>query len=287
MTGRMKLGIGVAILAGLAALALWRIEAASSAVLTARYPKPASPLAVAPDPSMAKTGERLAKLNGCTDCHGDALTGHVEFTAAFGTRLVAPNLTRLAHHLSADQLAAAIRFGIRPNGTSLINMPTGRFLRSSDQDVAAIIAYLQSLPEKPDATGKTKWGVIGRAMLAMGLMRVEAPLTNPAMRGPAETPTTPLALGRYVAQAQCSGCHGPQLSGNPDEDSPDLRKAVKKYTAAQFVTFFATGNAHQGHPTHDMTRVIKDQLKYLTRNDVRSLYTYLKTTGRAATPATP
>ena len=43
MTGRMKLGIGVAILAGLAALALWRIEAASSAVLTARYPTPASP----------------------------------------------------------------------------------------------------------------------------------------------------------------------------------------------------------------------------------------------------
>ena len=74
---------------------------------------------------------------------------------------------------------------------------------------AAIIAYLQSLPKKPDATGKTQWGVIGRAMLAMGLMRVEAPMTNPAMRGPAETPTAPVALGRYVAQAQCSGCHGP------------------------------------------------------------------------------
>jgi mono/diheme cytochrome c family protein len=112
-------------------------------------------------------------------------------------------------------------------------------------------------------------------------------MAKPARRGPKDTPTEPLALGRYVAQAQCSGCHGADLSGNPDEDSPDLRKAVKKYSAAQWTGFFTTGEAHQGHPTHVMTRVIKDELKYLTKAEVQGLYTYLKTTKAAATPATP
>lgn len=287
MSGRMKFGIAAAILVAIAALFIWRIEVVSSAVLARHYPKPASPLAIQPDPSMVTDGERLTKLNGCTSCHGKTLTGRVVFTLPFGTQLTAPNLTRIAHHLSANDLATAIRFGVKPDGTSLIGMATGRFLKSSDQDIAAIIAYLKSLPEKPDGAGKTEWGMAGHAMLAMGLMRIEAPMTKPTTRGPKETPTAPLALGRYVAQAQCSGCHGPQLGGNPDEDSPDLRKAVKKYTAAQFVDFFTTGNAHQGHPTHVMTRVIKDQLRYLTKNDVQGLYTYLKTTDAGAAPATP
>lgn len=287
MTGRAKFGIGVAILVGLAALAIWRIEAASNAVLTAQYSKPASPLAIQPDPSMVTEGARLTKLNGCTSCHGRALTGRAIFNGPFGTQLVAPNLTQVARHLSVAELAAAIRFGVKPDGTSLIDMATGRFLKSSDQDIAAIIAYLKSLPEKPGTAGKTQWGLGGRAMLAMGLMRIEAPTVKPAMRGPKQTPTAPMALGRYVAQVQCSGCHGPQLAGNPDEDSPDLRKVVKKYTAAQWTHFFATGDSQQGHPTHVMTRVIKDQLKYLTGNEAGALYAYLKASKGYAAPATP
>ena len=287
MNGKAKLGIAAAIILAVIAIAVWRIEAVSTRILSTRYPEPANALAVNPARADAKEGARLAKLDGCTACHGRDLTGWVMVSGPFGTRFGAPNLTAMVRHLSDAQLAAAIRYGVKPDGTSVIDMPVSKFLMSSDDDIAAIIAYLRTLPEKPSKMGRPQWGFEGRAMLAMGLMQIEAPMVKPARRGPKETPTAPQALGRYVAQVQCSGCHGPDLGGNPDDDSPDLRKAVTHYTEAAFVRFFATGNAHKDHPTRVMTQAIKRQFKYLTKDEVQALYTYLATSKPASSPATP
>lgn len=287
MSNWTKLAIVAAIVVAVVALAAWRIEAVSTLILTARHPLPADPLAVSPAQASIKTGKRLVHLDGCTACHGRDLTGRVMFSGPFGTNFVAPNLTRVVRHLSDAQLAAAIRFGVRPNGTTLIDMPVGKFLRSSDSDIAAIIAYLRSLPQAADGAPMPHWALGGRMMLAMGLMQIDAGTANPSRRGPRQTPTAPAALGRYIAQVQCSGCHGRDLGGNPEDDSPDLHKAIKSYSQAAFLRFFATGNAHKDHPTKRMTQVIQDQFKYLTANEVRALYGHLAGPGAAAAPATP
>ena len=275
VTGRTKLGIAAAVALILIALAAWRIEAASARILTARYPQPDTPLALPPSADMAAEGERLVHLDGCTSCHGEALTGRVIFSGSFGTRLVAPNLTALPRHRSNAQLAAAIRYGVKPDGTSLIDMPVAKFLRSSDGDIAAIIAYLRSLPQRPDAAGKTQWGFGGRAMLAMGLIKVEARRLDRSQRGPKQTPGEPMARGRYLTQVYCSGCHGADLGGNPEEYSPDLRFAIKHYSPAVFARFFTTGVGRKGHGTHTMTPMIKSRFRHLTKADVRAIFVYL------------
>lgn len=269
-------GLILGAVALIAALAVWRVEAVSARILETRYPVPADALTVAVAASDAKDGERLARLNGCFNCHGKALSGETAFTGMFGTQLTAPNLTRLVRHRTDGDLATAIRFGIKPDGTSLIGMPAGNFVKSSDGDVAAIIAYLRGLPGKPDAAPKTQWRFGGRVMLAVGLFPPEAALVDRHARGPRTTPTETLALGRYIANSQCTICHGRDLSGDPDEHSPDLRVVIAHYTLAKFQHFLTTGEGRPGHDTKIMAEIVKSRLRYLTPTQTAALYAYLK-----------
>jgi len=270
-----KLAIVLALGAAVIALTLWRIMAVSSGILEKHYAQPADPLAVPVAGADIKDGERLAHMDGCFACHGKQLTGRVLFTGPLGTRLVAPNLTRVIRKENDAQLATAIRYGIRLDGTTLINMPSTRFLAGSDQDIAAIVAYLRTLNELPDATPATRWGLEGRILLAMHFFRVTAESTDTTARGPRLTPTEPMALGRYLTRSQCSACHGKDLKGDPEESSPDLRFSLRHYSKPVFERFLTTGVGRKGHGTHTMTPLIKRQFRYLTKADVDALYAYL------------
>ena len=274
MRSGIKWATGLAAM-GLIALGVWRIDLASQSVLKHIYERPRQPLAITPSTQMVSAGQRLVRINGCSDCHGAGDTGHVVLTGWFRTRLVAPNLTVLAHRLSTQQLAAAIRYGVKPDGTAVIAMPVGRFLRESDADVAAMIAYLQSRPPRANTAGATHWGLVGRAMLATGLIPVAAPHLRPGERGPLNTPVAPLALGRYLTHTQCSACHGRHLSGDANVDSPDLRFAIKHYSLRAFMSFFHTGIGQLGHGTSTMTPLIKRRFHLLTTAEIRAIYLYL------------
>ena len=276
MTAQQRLSIKLLIVVGLIAAAVWRIESISTQKLMACYAIPAHLLAVAPVPNASSNGNRLAHIDGCFSCHGDQLTGHIVFTGWFGTRIVAPNLTRLARKETDAQLAAAIRYGVAPDSTGLIDMPSDEFIRSSDSDIAAIIAYLHSLSEKPDTAGKTRWNFGGRAMLAIGLLPLEAGMVDKSARGPLQTPTSPIVLGQYLTQSHCSVCHGLDLSGDTTESSPDLRISINHYSLVAFEHFLKTGQGQIGHGTRTMTKVIRAQFKYLTAADVDAIYVYLK-----------
>ena len=287
MRVKHKFAIFVALVVAVIALALWRVMAVSSDTLNKHYKLPENPLAIAVAGADIQNGERLAHLDGCFSCHGKQLAGRVLFTGPLGTRLAAPNLTRLVHKQSDAQLATAIRYGIRPDGTTLINMPTTRFLASSDQDIAAIIAYLRTLKPLPDATPATRWGLEGRILLAMHFFRVAAESTNTTVRGPRLTPTEPMALGRYLTQSQCVACHGRDLKGEPEESSPDLRFSLEHYSQPVFERFFTTGIGRKNHGTHTMTPMIKRQFHYLTKADVDALFAYLSAPAGEATSMTP
>jgi len=259
----------------IAAAAIWGIESISTKILTAHYAT-VRPLVVTPVSSAANDGNQLAHVNGCFGCHGDHLTGRVVFNSLFGTRIVASNLTRLAHQETDAQLTTAIRYGIKHDGTSVIEMPSTEFVRSSDSDVAAIIAYMRSLPERPDAASKTRWRFDGRALLAMGILPSEAAMVNTSALGPPQTPESPLARGRYITEAHCSGCHGPDLSGKTIEGSPDLRLSIEHYSPTAFAHFFSTGEGQIGHGTKTMTKMIRGRFKYFAAADVHSIYIYLR-----------
>lgn len=272
-----KHGITLLAAAVLVAGAIWWIDAASTRMLETHYTAPVPALTLVPDPGEAGNGARLVHVSGCSACHGADLTGGVTFRGIFGTRLVAPNLTRVLRHQSDEQIAAAIRYGVKPDGTSIIDMPSDLFVAFSDSDLAAMIAYLRSLPEKPDATEKTHWKLGGRAMLMLGWLPRAAANVDRHARGPEQTPAAPFLRGQYIAHSQCAQCHGADLSGNTAEASPDLRFSIQHYTPAAFAHFFRTGEGQIGHGTKTMTKMIHTRFRYLTDADVRGIYRYLNT----------
>jgi len=120
----------------------------------------------APEPGVTvEYGEYLAgPVAHCMECHtpfgpqGPMLQTHLgaggfEFHGPWGVS-VASNITShedgLAHYTDAE-IAAMIIEGVRPDGSPMAPpMPYGYFARFTEQDLAAVILYLRSLPPLPD-----------------------------------------------------------------------------------------------------------------------------------------
>lgn len=107
-------------------------------------------------------GQYLVTIMGCTDCHTPGhFLGQPDMTRHLGGSDVGfeipglgtfygPNLTPDATGLGAwteDQIATAIRTGIRPDGSQLAPaMPWMGYAALTDEDALAIAGYLKSLP---------------------------------------------------------------------------------------------------------------------------------------------
>ena len=105
----------------------------------------------ASDASAIARGQHLAvAISGCTSCHGEDLSGEVTVEdPAIGT-IYAANLTAgeggAGATFSDEDWARAIRHGIGPGGRVLGGMPSNAFAHLSDDDLAALLAYIQSVP---------------------------------------------------------------------------------------------------------------------------------------------
>jgi mono/diheme cytochrome c family protein len=156
---------------------------------------------------------------GCGNCHtplgpegpvaGQELAGRlVEKTEYFTA--IAPNITpasRVAQWSDAE-LGKAIREGIRPDGTVIgPPMPFTFYRDLSDNDVAAVVAFLRTVPAVENDPGKSEY---------------KMPL--PPAYGPPVTsvPDTPRGVtaeyGKYLAGpvAHCLECHSPITPQGPD-----------------------------------------------------------------------
>ena len=126
--------------------------------LERHYEVPLAPLELAAEPGLAEIaeGERLAGIRGCFWCHGAALEGQKYFAeVGKGLIVIAPDLTRKVREYSPAEFARTVRHGVKPDGTSLQPaMPSFAFYNMSDPDMAAIIAYINSLPEQNGLAGR-------------------------------------------------------------------------------------------------------------------------------------
>ncbi|MBL8305486.1 MAG: c-type cytochrome [Rubrivivax sp.] len=158
----------------------------------------------------------------CGNCHtpmgpqgplpGRELAGGTVFDEKPFTA-VAPNITPDAEtgigRWTDAQIVAAIREGKRPDGTVIgPPMPIGLYRGLSDTDVAAIVAYLRSVPAVKNATAKSVY----RMPLP--------PAYGPPVGKVADVPRSDnLAWGRYLAgpAGHCMECHS-----SPGPQGPDL-----------------------------------------------------------------
>jgi mono/diheme cytochrome c family protein len=271
------IGIALAGLVGLALLAYAVVYFLSERALQRKYPVPAVALSIPSDPESIKEGERLATVRGCfPGCHGKKGEGAVMFDEPIVARIVAPNLSAAAKKYSGPELAGILRNGVRPDGRSMLVMPSQTYAALSDQDLARIVAYLKSLPEIPGPGASISPGPIGRLGLTIGKFKVAAQhILDDAPPPPAKSEDG--KQGRYLAQTICSECHGSALQGdaNPSFTSPGMR-VVMAYSPEAFTRLLRTGIAVGERTVGEMTTQSKNNLSHLTDAEIAALYGYLR-----------
>ena len=140
-------GIALGSLVALAIIAYVAAYVRSESLLRHTYEIPAVSISIPTDPESILEGRRLATIHGCfSGCHGKEAEGAVLFDQPIIAHVVAPNLTAAVRKYSDAELVVAIRHGLRPDGHSMVVMPSEGFILLTDEDLGRIIAFLKSLP---------------------------------------------------------------------------------------------------------------------------------------------
>jgi mono/diheme cytochrome c family protein len=149
---------------------VWIVVAVAAAVAAA------SLLPRAHADSQIERGKYLVVLASCNDCHtpgfflgnpdmskylgGSDVAFELPGLGAFAGRNITPDKETGIGNWTSEQIAAAITTGKRPDGRELAPiMPYHAFSYMTKEDVAAIVAFLQSLPAvKHEVAGPFKPG---------------------------------------------------------------------------------------------------------------------------------
>ncbi len=291
--------VGVVLALGAGALALLGMPT---------YDVPSAELDAAPTPERLERGKRLVAML-CRRCHfdgeTDALTGRPMPEGRLG-KPSAPNLTRDPTvglgGWSAGEIAVLLRTGIHPKTGELVPPPVmPRWPRMSDEDLAAIVAFLQSddpwVAPRPEEPPPSRYSLIARWRALV----TWSPYAYP--RAPVRAPErTDLELyGAYLVDhvLQCAGCHSERW-GDFDALEPPRTAGYMAGGAATSdangvvlrsanLTPHATGL--EGWTTEQLQRVLLDgfgpdgkvvrwpMVRHagLSRSDVEAIHAYLQT----------
>lgn len=248
----------------------------------------AAAVAYRSDAGSVEQGRYLYQSRGCAECHGADGGGRVFIDEPNGLRVRGANITRgagsaVAAYTERDWVRA-IRHGVKPDGKPLLIMPSEDFNRLTDQDLAAVVAYVRALPPADRPPAELKLPLVVHALYAMGVVQDAAEKIDHSL-----PPSKPVAVavsaehGYYVSRA-CIGCHGPGLAGGKIPGTPPHwppaanltpgeGSVLGRYVSAEaFRELVLTGrrpdgtNADKSMPRHRMSEV-----------DLDALYTYLKT----------
>ena len=120
------------------------------------------------------------------------------------SRNITPDMETGIGSWTDDEIARAIREGVRKDGTALFPvMPYMEFAKMSDEDVKSVVVYLRTIPAVKNVVPKRQ--LPGPLEYIVNTM--PKPLTAPV---PAHPSSTPVERGEYLADiVGCEGCHTP------------------------------------------------------------------------------
>lgn len=228
-------------------------------------------------------GERLASVLGCRGCHGKDLTGHIWEDDPKIAVLWTSNLTRELPAYSDAALERALRAGVRHDGTPLWTMPSELFSHLSTPDMAALIAWLRTVPPKGEAHPRIRIGPGGKEMIARGEIKPTPIWVRESRRLAPARLNGRHDWARYMIRATCAECHGMELKGDPPtekERSPDLILA-STYSRDEFRHLMRTGEPTGGRKLKLMDEVARGRFVHLTNREVDAIYDYLKARAEA------
>jgi cytochrome c553 len=214
-------------------------------------------LKVAGTPQQIQRGHAIAD-SFCDACHSDTgtLTGGVDIGKEFPIPLgsfVSSNLTPAGQlsRWSDGEIFRAIRNSVDADGHWLMIMSYTNAGKLSDDDIAALIAYIRTRPAagRQTANPPDQINLLGVIMLGAGMLPGGKPVFTGLIKAPAKGPT--MQYGEYILSYQdCRECHGADLTGGMQgqlaPSGPGLT-LVNEWSLEQFMTTLRTGIDPGGH----------------------------------------
>lgn len=131
------------------------------------------PVPFTTDPAAIKRGGDAYERRGCAQCHGADAAGRVVHDEN-GLFVRAPNITldasTAASAYSEGDWVRAIRHGVNPAGHALLFMPGEEYSRLTDDELAALVAYIRSLPPAKGEGAVVRLPFHLKALYGFGLM---------------------------------------------------------------------------------------------------------------------
>lgn len=284
-------GLILAVLVGLIILALVFIYFQSESRLDHVYALPQDVLVIPSDEASIARGRRIFQYRGCEACHGEQLQGKVYLDDPALGQVIAGNLTRgeggFGASFSDSDWMRAIRYGLRPDGTPLLFMPSTEFYFLSDEDLGDVIAYIQSVPPQDHVQPPSSISFTGRVVMTL----VPAITFMPAELIPFDSPRpippevgVTAEYGEYLTYS-CKVCHGLTMSGGvipafPADwpPAPNLTwgngSALPAWEEGDFIHFIRTGLRH-GRQV-DPKYMPWSSYKFMTDDELRAVWLYLQ-----------
>ena len=170
------------------------------------------------DAASLAEGQRLVTMRGCSDCHTPDFGGQTFIDDPMIGVIATANLTGGQGSATAGYTVAdweqAIRHGVNPDGRGLLIMPSYEYAGLSDEQVAQMIAYLQTLPPVDRVPAEPALKPLARALFLAGqLPLLPAEMIDHSVAHAATVPVAASAeYGAYLSTT-CTGCHQPNLAG--------------------------------------------------------------------------
>ena len=257
---------------------------------TKTYDVAPSNLTLPTDAASIEFGKHRAE-SLCQGCHGADLSGKENwFNSAQLGYIDSANLTSgkggIGGKFTIEDYVRAIRHGIDPEGKPIFMTAVVSTAYLSDEDLAAVIAYLKTIPPVDHTVRERHFTPLARILLAVGVLGklpAESVSHDFHVTGPAAGPTA--EYGEYLVNTNdCRVCHGPNLNGGPFPDptikkiSPNLTPGgeLAFWTEEQFINTIRTGKTPGGDdldpafmPWQDYRNFYDDELK--------AIWAYLQT----------
>ena len=237
-------------------------------------------------------GEHLVTSRyACRECHGKDFSGGTMVDAFPLGRLLGPNLTlgkgSRTLNYSAKDWDHIVRHGILPDGRPAV-MPSEDFQKMSDQELSDIVAYIRSRPAVDRTVPRSKFGPLGKILIATGQI-VPSAVRITAHDVPHAT-MTPVAVadsafGAHLA-GTCTGCHGANLAGGPipggDPKWPQARNLTPHatglggWTYEDFRNVLTSGVRRNGIPLKMPMMIVVPYAQNMSPVELQALWAYLR-----------
>ena len=267
---------GAAVLLGVLAWVYVYVE--SEAIIQRRYPLPSSTVHAVDTAKALARGKHLVAVAGCSGCHGADLHGRL-LTKKGVLPVWSTNLKRRMQTMSDDEFERAVRFGIKPDATSMWVMPSFDYTYMSEDDAVAIVSYLRTLSPDGPIRPEPVFDLRTRMALLEGDL---APVAPETLESPAALDLGPrYDGGHYLARVTCAECHATDLTGTATV--PDL-VTVSAYDRASFFGLLREGRGVPGHTLRRMPQLARGRFRYFADYEIDALYDYLAARAKALAP---